>query len=209
MAKILNTTERLVQGEFVASKDLEKTTKDNRALEKRKRQREEFLLLQTSFDQGLTLENPHSEKSKDITLKKEELVRLFVKLGYESDFKKTSRKKFVSLNRMEQADYLIAKLSKLSSKDSAALGAEELQAVPPVVIAQVLPAVTIAFESWEEVNEYFHGKYGFGEDAKKESVPSNSDIYDLHVYYQNANEDEKGVIDFSWYSHSQFKFAQK
>jgi hypothetical protein len=50
VAKILNSTERLEQGDvFVAGKDLEKTTKDNRALEKRKRQRKEFLLLQTSF----------------------------------------------------------------------------------------------------------------------------------------------------------------
>lgn len=79
----------------------------------------------------------------------------------------------------------------------------------PVMVAQVLPAVTIAFESWEEINEYFHGKYGFSEVAKKESVPCSSDIYDLHVYYQNANEDDKGVIDFSWYSHSQFKYFQK
>lgn len=201
VAKILNSTERLAQGdEFVASKDLEKTTKDNRALEKRKRQREEFLLLQTSFDQGLTLENPHSEKSKDITLKKDELVKLFVKLGYESDFKKVSRKKFVGLNRTEQADYLIARLSSKNTVGG------ELQAVTPVVVAQVLPAVTIEFQSWEEINEYFHGKYGFGETDKKESVPSTSDIYDLHVYYQKADEADKGVIDFSWYTHSQFKY---
>jgi hypothetical protein len=173
VAKILNSTERLEQGDaFVAGKDLEKTTKDNRALEKRKRQREEFLLLQTSFDHGLTSENPHSVKSKDITLKKDELVKLFLKLGYESDFKKASRKKFVSLTRTEQADYLIAKLS---SKDNAALGAEESYAATPVVVAQVLPAVTIDFQSWEEINEYFHGKYGYGEADKKESVPSSSD----------------------------------
>jgi hypothetical protein len=81
VAKILNSTERLEQGDvFVAGKDLEKTTKDNRALEKRKRQRKEFLLLQTSFDHGLTSENPHSVKSKDITLKKDELVKLFLKI---------------------------------------------------------------------------------------------------------------------------------
>jgi hypothetical protein len=72
----------------------------------------------------LTSENPHSEKCKDITLKKDELVKLFVKLGYESDFKKANRKKFVSIRRTEQADYLIAKLSR---KDTvAALVAEEL-----------------------------------------------------------------------------------
>jgi hypothetical protein len=34
-----------------------------------------------------------------------------------------------------------------------------------------------------------------GEDAKKESVPSSSDIYDLHVYYQKANQDDRDVID--------------
>jgi hypothetical protein len=77
-------------------------------------------------------------------------------------------KKFISLNRTEQADYLIAKLS---NKDTAALGAQELHDVTPVVVAQVLSAVTNAFESWREVQEYFHGKYGFGEDDKKDSVP--------------------------------------
>jgi hypothetical protein len=45
--------------------------------------------------------------------------------------------------------------------------------------------VTIKFKSSEEVNE-------------KESVPTGSDIYDLYVYYKNADEDEKGVIEVSW-----------
>jgi ATP:corrinoid adenosyltransferase len=108
-------------------------------------------------------------------------VKLFVKLGYESDFKKANRKKFVSLSRTEQADYPIAKLS--WKETVAALVAEELQAAPPVVIAEVLPAVTIAFQSWEEVNEYFHSKYGFSKVNKKESVPTSSDIYNLYVYY--------------------------
>jgi hypothetical protein len=40
------------------------------------------------------------------------------------------------------------------------------------VIAEVPPAVTIEFKSWEEVNEYFHSKYGFGEVDKKERVPT-------------------------------------
>jgi hypothetical protein len=51
------------------------------------------------------------------------------------------------------------------------------------VIAEVLPAVTIAFQSWEEVNEYLHSKYGFSEVNKKESEPTSSDIYNLYVYY--------------------------
>jgi hypothetical protein len=131
---------------------------------------------------------------------------LFVKLGYGSDFKKANRKNFVSLCRTEQADYLIAKLSR---KDTlAALVAEELQAAPPVVMVRVLPAVTVAFQSWEEVNEYFHSKYGFGKLDREESLPASSDIYDLFVYYQKADEDEKGVIEVSWYRHSQFKFVQ-
>jgi hypothetical protein len=58
--------------------------------------------------------------------------------------------------------------------------------------------VTIKFKSSEEVNECFHSKYGFGEVDKKESVPTGSDIYDLYVYYKNADEDEKGVIEVSW-----------
>ena len=156
------------------------------------------------------ISNPNGVSSFETTHQlinssKDELGQLFLKLGYESDFKKTSRKKFVNLNRTEQADYLIAKLS---IKDTAALGAEDLQAATPVVVAQVLPAVTTQFQSWEEINEYFHGKYGYGEVAKKESVPSSSDIYDLRVYYQNADEADKGIIDFSWYTHSQFQFVQ-
>jgi hypothetical protein len=76
------------------------------------------------------------------------------------------------------------------------------------VVAQVLPAVTTDFQSWEEINEYFYGKNGLRIGDKKESVPSSSDIYDLHVYYRNADETEKDIIDFSWYAHSQFKFVE-
>ena len=74
-SKILNTTETLAKGtEFIATKDIERATKENKTIGKRKRHREEFLLLEKYFELGLTTENPHSVKSNDVTLKKEDLV---------------------------------------------------------------------------------------------------------------------------------------
>ena len=88
---------------FVNTKDIERTTKENKTIGKRKKHREESLLLEKCFELGLTTENPHSVKSNDVTLKKEDLVKLLVKLGCDEAFKKTNpMKKFVNLNRTEQ-----------------------------------------------------------------------------------------------------------
>ena len=119
-------------------------------------------------------------------MKKEDLVKLFVKLGCDEAFKKTnSKKKFVSLNRTEQADYLI---SVLSPKDAIIAPINEVTQSEMVELcpsaAQESTDDKRLFESWEELDDYLHSHYGYGVEIES-SAPSTSDVNCLKLFYDN------------------------
>ena len=76
----------------------------------------------------------------------------------------------------------------------------------------VLPAVgeevanSIVFNSWEEINEYLHSQYGFGAEIEH-CVPSRADIVSLNKFYIYGSEDDKFILDSSWYRNHQFQFT--
>lgn len=173
--------------------------KEGKEVEKLERRRVEFPLLLRCKELSLTPVVPHSKAGQLYSLLKSELVALCVKLGLEADCKKVSKKKHSSLNRTELGDYLLTKLNDTS----------------PIVLppSEVLAAVPVAlevdigtpFESWEEVNEYLHSQYGFGVEIK-DKVPSRADVIGLREFYNNGSDDDKFILDSSWYKHPQFKF---
>ena len=83
--------------------------------------------------------------------------------------------------------------------------------LPPPEILAAIPVALDAdigtiFESWEEVNEYLHSHYGFGIEIE-DKVPSRADVIGLREFYNNGSEEDKFMLDSSWYKRSQFKFG--
>lgn len=218
VAKILNSDERLAKGnEYTENKNEEIKLKAAKEVEKLGRRRIEFPLLQKCKEVGLTQIVPNSKAGHLYSLLKSELIGLCTKLELEADCKNVCKKKFSSLNRTELGDYLLEKL-KETEKVIDAVPTEEGVTAPILVpntssATDMLEDVTAMakqecskkFTSWEELNEYLHSRYGSGS-AILESIPSCSDILDLHNFYIGGSEDDMFMVDSSWYKYPQFKF---
>jgi hypothetical protein len=220
IAKILNSDERLEKGaEYDEAKSAESKVKEVKEVEKLERRRVEFPLLVRCKALSLTPVVPHSKAGQLYSLLKAELVALCVKLGLEADCKKVTKKKHSSLNRTELGDYLLTKLNDTGHIGIAIETPLNAAGVVPSTFPMILPppeilaAIPVAleadigtiFESWEEVNEYLHSHYGFGVEIE-DTVPSRADVIGLREFYNNGSDEDKFMLDSSWYKRSQFKF---
>ena len=193
--------------------------KENKETEKLVRRRLEFPLLQRCKELGLTEVVPHSKAGQLYSLLKSELVSLCTKLGLEADCKKICKKKFSNLNRTELGDYLLTKIKdtelvdnevEIPSIAASNLVTESYNDIPMIKMQSVLPVVVeevangTAFNSWEEINEYLHRQYGFGAEIEQ-CVPNRADIVGLNRFYVNGSEDDRYILDSSWYRHPQFQ----
>ena len=77
---------------------------------------------------------------------------------------------------------------------------------PVAVLEDVSQTEHRIFSSWEEINEYLHGKYGY-DAAIEESNPSIEDVTIINIFYCNGSDDDKFVIEASWYKHPQFQLV--
>ena len=206
IAKILNSDERLEKGvEYDQAKSAELKAKEGKETVKLERRRQEFPLLLKCKELELTQVVPQSKAGHQYSLLKSELTALCSKLGLEEDCKKVSKKKFTNLNRTELGDYLLTKLNR-NGNVNPQVSVEILVATEPSIAVVEEAVDSELFASWESINEYLHGQYGFGT-AILESKPSRADVIGLRKFYINGSEDDKLLIDSAWYKHPQFKFA--